>query len=172
MAAIRITVTGTPVAKGRGRGRVLMKGGQPVVSQKTGQPVVTVFTPANTRKWEKDAKDQARGVMGNRVPLAVPVRVTVVSYFPVPTSWAPWKREAALQHRIVPTGRPDGDNVLKAAKDAICSIVYLDDSFVVASQVVKAYSARPRVEITVRTVSASAAQISRKGDLVAQREEV
>jgi Holliday junction resolvase RusA-like endonuclease len=47
------------------------------------------------------------------------------------------------------TSKPDADNLIKVVKDALNSVVYGDDSQVADQRCVKAYSDRPRVEVTV-----------------------
>lgn len=132
-----IEITGKPVAKLRGR-----------VGQVNGRPIV--FTPASTRKWERDARMVARQVMGQRKPLAGPLQIAVDIVFPVPASWPAWKREAALDGTVAHTTKPDADNVLKAAKDSCNGIVWLDDCQVVETVTRKRYGDVPAVRIRVR----------------------
>lgn len=135
---IRVTVTGQPVAKGRTR--VVTRGGQ--------RP----YTPAKTRAWEKLAENAARIEMGHREPLNGPLSVTVTAIFPVPATWPRWKRLEAEVGHIGHVGKPDGDNVAKAAKDALNGVVWLDDAQVVRLLVHKTYGARPAVVIEVATL--------------------
>lgn len=133
---IRVTVTGQPVAKGRPR---MGKGGH-------------VFTPAKTRSWENDARQCARIEMQGRPPLPGPLSVTVTAIFPVPATWPRWKRLEAEMHHVGHVGKPDGDNVAKAAKDAMNGIAWLDDAQVVRLLVVKRYGAAPAVIIEVQSL--------------------
>jgi len=137
MSDVIVTITGKPVAKGRGR-----------VGQVNGRPMV--FTPSNTRKWERDARMVARQEMGHRKPLQGPLQLAVECVFPVPVSWPAWKRDAALEGIVAHTTKPDGDNCLKAAKDALNGIVWIDDCQVIESVARKRYGDAPQVLIHVR----------------------
>lgn len=131
-----VVITGRPIAKGRGRVGVV-----------SGRPMI--FTPKNTRKWERDARQLGRIKMGDRPLISGPVHVTVRAVFPIPESWPAWKRELAQDGTLLHTSPPDGDNVLKAAKDAMKGIVYLDDRQVVISTVEKCFGGRPAVVIGI-----------------------
>jgi Holliday junction resolvase RusA-like endonuclease len=154
---IQIIIPGAPVAKGRHRtspARLGYKDGKPVVIQ--GHP----FTPAKTRNWEKMAATIAKQAMGSREPLAGPVGIKIIAVMPVADSWPTWKREAALEGVIVPTAKPDLDNIEKAAKDALNKIVWLDDGQVVDSAKQMRYGEHPGVVVTVEPLPFAPSQIS------------
>lgn len=150
MVSFVITVPGVPVAKGRAR------------STADGHH----YTPEKTRRWEADAKTLAKMQMGRNKPLAGPISVKVMAGLPVPKSWPEWKREAALQGRVVPTGKPDDDNLGKAAKDALNGVAWLDDAQIVFGSVWKFYAAQPGVKIEVEAVGGTPSSVTRRGDLV------
>ena len=68
------------------------------------------------------------------------------------------RREAALRGDIRPTSRPDADNYVKAALDAINAIVIGDDSLVVELVATKRYAAVPALTIVVTPLPALTAQ--------------
>ena len=140
--AITITIGGEPVAKGRPR--MTRKG--------------FVYTPAATRKYESHARLAAQFVMNGRPPISVPVRAEIVVDLPVPASWSGKRRDAALRGDIRPTTRPDADNYVKAALDAVNSIVIADDSLVVEIDAVKRYATVPQLVITITPLPALTAQ--------------
>src|SRR6266436_7860122 len=110
--AVTIIIAGPAVAKGRPR--VTRRG--------------FVYTPAATRKYEAHGRLAAQLAMNGRAPIAVPVRAEIVINLPVPASWSGKRRDAALRGDVRPTTRPDADNYVKAALDAINEIVVADDS--------------------------------------------
>jgi Holliday junction resolvase RusA-like endonuclease len=140
--SVTITIGGPPTAKGRPR--VTRKG--------------FAYTPAATRKYEAHGRLAAQQVMDGRPPLAVPVRADITVDLPVPTSWSVKRREAALLGNIRPTTRPDADNYVKAALDAINAIAIADDSLVVELVATKRYARVPQLVITVTPLPASPAQ--------------
>jgi len=147
---IEIIVTGKPIAKGRGRVGLLPNGRS------------TVFTPSNTRKWENDARQVARNQMRGQAPLQGPLMLRVYIAFPIPASWPTWKKQLALQGEIQHTTKPDSDNVLKAAKDAMNGIVWIDDCQVVRTHIEKYYSEIPHVTIQATSTGMYPTQITKK----------
>ncbi len=146
---IIIEIAGVPVAKARAR-VVNIKGR------------VRAFTPKNTVQWENDARLLARMEMKGREPFTGPMRMGILAVFPIPVAWPGWKKRAAKIGRIMHTGRPDGDNIAKAAKDAMNKIVWADDSQVVDMQIIKVYGFAPMVRIEVELLPAAPSQIKNK----------
>jgi len=60
------------------------------------------------------------------------------------------KRDAALAGTLPPIDRPDADNLLKIACDAMKGIILADDASVVDATVRKRYSDDRRLRIEVR----------------------
>ncbi len=135
--SIKVVVSGTPVAKGRGRLGKLANG----------RP--TIFTPANTRSYESTIRHTAAQVMGGNIPFDRPLRCEVLAYLPVPQSFSQKKRAAALAGELRPVVKPDVDNYVKSALDGLNSIVFVDDKQVVELYAAKRYCERPRLEIIV-----------------------
>ena len=129
---IVIDLPGLPIAKGRprfGKGRV--------------------WTPKRTSAFEKSLGWEAKAAMKGKAPLQGSLAVSVDAYFPVPQSWSKRDRAAALIGEIRPKGRPDSDNLLKTAGDALNGIVWLDDAQIVDADVHKYYSVKPLLHIEV-----------------------
>jgi Holliday junction resolvase RusA-like endonuclease len=133
-----IELTGQPIGKGRPR----------FTRTKSGRPIV--YTPAETRAYERDLAWAAKLAMGAREPTRLPVALSVEAYLELPSSWNRAKREAALAGTLLPTGRPDADNLLKIAADALRGIVLGDDAAIVDASVSKRYSDDPRLRLEVR----------------------
>lgn len=133
-AMITIELAGVPRGKGR-----------PRFVKATG----IAFTPARTRSYESDLKLAAQDVMDGRPPLDCPLRVVVTAMMPVPRSWSRVKQRLALLGALLPTGRPDWENIAKCL-DALNQVVWRDDALIVDGRIVKQYSERPalRIEVT------------------------
>jgi Holliday junction resolvase RusA-like endonuclease len=108
--AVTIIIDGPAVAKGRPR--VTLRG--------------FVYTPAATRKYEAHGRLAAQLAMDGRPPIDVPISLTMAVELPIPISWSGRRRAAAITGDIRPTSRPDLDNYVKAAADAISGIVVAD----------------------------------------------
>src|SRR5262249_30679749 len=97
----------------------------------------------------------AKLAMGSRQPTRLPVAIDVSAYLEIPGSWSRAKREAALAGTLLPTGKPDADNLLKIAADALRGIVLGAAASVVDAAVSKRYSDDPRLRIEVRELSSN-----------------
>lgn len=132
---ITIIVPGTPVPKGRprfGTGRA--------------------FTPKKTKDYEQTVGWEARIVMRGRKPILGAVELYVVAYVAPPPSWSKAEREQALRGLRRPVSKPDGDNYLKIAMDAISGIIWKDDCQVTDMLCRKRFHAEPHLLILVKEI--------------------
>lgn len=148
---IVVRVTGQPVAQGRGRATVV-----------AGRPVI--HKPAKSRRWENDARQVAREVMGPRSPLHGCLRLDLRSQVCPPSSWPGWKRSAAILGQVRPTGTPDLDNLFKAAQDALTGVVWYDDKQVVEVYGTKNYAMAPSLELVVHVLPCAPSQVGTRTD--------
>lgn len=132
MAPITITLPGVP--HGKGRPRITKRG--------------FAYTPEKTRSYEAELKFAALQVMGGKPVMDGALIVTMVANFPVAASWSKKKQAAALAGDIRPTGKPDADNLLKCL-DSLNQVVWKDDAQIVSATIIKRYSERPGVTITI-----------------------
>lgn len=133
---IRFTVPGLPQGKGRarfGNGRT--------------------YTPAKTVAYEGLIALAGQQAMAGRELLTAPVYIQVHAFFPIPASWSKKRRVAAATRLTWHTGKPDGDNVLKAVGDGLNGIVWKDDSQVAFAKVLKHYADTPRLEVFVEPLA-------------------
>lgn len=114
------TVPGKPYAKKR-----------PRFSRRIGR----AFDPAENAVAEASIGNIAVGLFP--VPFEGPVQIEVVCTFAIPKSWSKAKR-AAQMHRPH-CQKPDGDNLLKAVKDALNRIAWRDDGQVYDARVRKVW---------------------------------
>ena len=149
---IVICVPGKPEPQRRAKARA--------ITTKSGRTMAQVYDPAVSRNWKAAARIAAAEKMQGRPVLLGPVRVSVLAQFAVPRGWPAWKQEAALAGTIKHTTRPDADNLLKPAKDALKSIVWQDDSQVVDEQALKEYSLRPALWIKVTPLEGAPASVT------------
>lgn len=144
---VRFTVHGEPVGKGRPRAvtrRSKAKGA-----------FIAHITPQKTADYEAAVKEEAATAMGFRPPVCGPVMLELRIFVGVAASWPQKRRVLALAGEILPTKKPDADNVLKAVKDAMNATVYVDDCQVVDVHMRKRFSDQPRVEVIVTPLAKS-----------------
>lgn len=143
MKEVKFTVPGEPRGKGRPRFSTHKKG--------DGRTFVTARTPDETIIYENlvrmEYERQCGGVYFGK---GEPVELTVTAYLPIPISTS--KKRARLMDggELRPVKKPDLDNMVKTAMDAVNRIAYSDDVQVVDMHVHKYYSERPRLEVTIR----------------------
>lgn len=142
--AVTFVVPGQPVAKGRAR------------FAKRGNFVQT-YTPEKTANYESLVKLCSGQAMAGHAPFAGPVILHLDVVMAIPSSWSKKKQAAALAGDIAATKKPDADNVLKAIKDGMNGIVYVDDAQAVDIRVIKRYGATPSVSVNVWCVNKEAA---------------
>jgi Holliday junction resolvase RusA-like endonuclease len=92
-----------------------------------------VYTPQQTRDYEAYIRE-CWALHSKHEPLTGAIKLKVYAYFPIPPSWPKKKKQAALDGEIFPTGKPDGDNILKAVCDALNGCAWVDDARVVSTR--------------------------------------
>lgn len=136
---VAFTVPGRPV--GKGRPRAAQRGKH-----------ITLYTPAKTANYESTVALAASEAMAGRAPLEGPVEVVMQMVLPIPKSWSKRKQQDALDGRLLPTTKPDKDNVIKAVFDAMNNIVWRDDVQVADLTSRKRYGPVPCVQVIVGTL--------------------
>ena len=111
-------------------------------------------TATATRSYENDLRAIARSVMRGRPIFEAAVTVEAWAVMPIPASWSARRKAAAVSGSVVPTGKPDGDNILKCV-DALNGVVWRDDAQIADAHVHKRYGAEPRLVLMIRPLLAS-----------------
>lgn len=142
MTAVKFFVPGEPVGKGRPR------------VGKIGQHV-RMFTPAKTAAYEGLVAHAAAAAMAGRAPLQGACSVSLQVVCSIPQSWSQKKQRMALAGEVMPTGKPDADNVLKAMCDGMNGVVWRDDAQAVEVSVSKRYGHTPGVTVRVESLEAA-----------------
>ena len=131
--SIRFFVPGQPQGKGRAR------------ATKTGR----MYTPAKTAAYEGLVAHAASLAMDGAALIESACALTVDIAFAIPPSWPKKRRQGAIEGKVLPTLRPDADNVAKAVLDGCNGVVWRDDCQVVMLQAHKRYSHTPGVTVEV-----------------------
>lgn len=125
-------------AVGKGRPRVSTIGGH-----------TRMFAPQKTANYETLIAMAAQQAMAGRELIGGPVLVEMKILVSVAASWSKKKTAEALAGDVMPTKKPDADNVLKAICDGINGIVFKDDVQVVNVSLSKRFSETPGVSVRV-----------------------
>jgi Holliday junction resolvase RusA-like endonuclease len=136
MVQVEFTIKGEPRGKGRPR------------FTRTGR----VYTPSETTNYESlvalSYRSKAKGYK-----FASPVRVTVKAYHKPPKK-SKKVVEDMLNWRILPTKKPDVDNIAKIVLDGLNGVAWEDDTQVVDLMVVKRYEEEPFVQVIIEEIDA------------------
>ena len=136
---IIFTVPGTPVGKGR-----------PRFARRSA--FVTTYTPEKTASYENLVKLKAEEAMVGRDLISGAVAVTILLFITPPTSWSNKKMLQALNHEILPTTKPDIDNVTKQLMDAMTRQgFWKDDVQVVELHCRKIYAQQGYIDVMLHT---------------------
>ena len=82
-----------------------------------------------------------------------PVSVYIEAVFPVPKSKSRKDREEMLAGRVLPTKKPDADNIAKIVCDALNSVAWMDDAQVAVLRVSKLYGETGHMRVVIREVA-------------------
>lgn len=139
MQSVTFDVPGKPQGKARAR---------TFRNKNTGNSVSV--TPEHTVLYENLIKNQflyyCGGVYFER---GVPVTLRITARFLPAKSTSKRKSAQMLSGGLLPLGRPDMDNIVKAVADALNGAAYHDDTQVVYIDAKKIYSAKEGLDVTV-----------------------
>lgn len=134
---IAFIVKGEP--KGKGRPRFTNTG--------------RVYTPADTAQYERlVAWSYANVAHGYK--FTSPVKVSVKAYHKPPKGKSKKVVGDMLNGHILPTKKPDADNVAKIILDGLNHVAWDDDTQVVEMMVTKLYSEEPMVAVIIEEIDA------------------
>lgn len=114
------------------------------------------YTDPLTRAAENVMAWSAKQAMGSQAPFQGPIELDVVIWVCPPQKWTKAQKRAALTVGTagLVTGRPDADNILKLAGDAMNGIVYEDDSQISDAHIRRRYRDKPGADILIKALAA------------------
>lgn len=127
-------------ARGKGRPRATVRGG-----------IATIYTPKETVDHEKYIKIQykrQKGVYFADKPLIMDIKV----YTQIPKNVSKIQKEKMLDFSILPTKKPDLDNIAKLILDALNDTAYADDKQIIALSLQKFYAEKAYTEVRIEDV--------------------
>ena len=129
-------IVGEP--QGKGRPRFSTRGG-----------FVKTYTPEKTASYENFVKVcYLNKYKGQKLDGEIIAEIT--AYFSIPKSFSKKKRSEAIEGKIMPTKKPDTDNIAKTILDSLNGIAFEDDKQVVALLVKKLYGEEAKVVVTLK----------------------
>jgi len=129
-----ILIPGEP--QGKGRPRVPRSG--------------HAYTPKKTAAYEKHVREcYQEQCTDEPFPQGCGLVVTIEAIFGVPMSDSVKKRQAKLCGLMLPTKKPDYDNIGKVICDALNGIAWHDDAQITSAHVYKRYGVTPCVKVWI-----------------------
>jgi Holliday junction resolvase RusA-like endonuclease len=108
-----------------------------------------MYTPAKTVAYESLIAMAAQRAIGPGSPLIGPLCVELDAVYAIPASWSKKRKADVLSGSVVPTTKPDLDNVVKAVGDGGNGILWADDSQIAVLIARKVYGEKPEVRVRV-----------------------
>ena len=128
-------------AVGKGRPRVSRRGNY-----------VHTYTPEKTRAFEEAIRFEFMAQNCEQMPVYpkdTPLKMAVNVGVAIPQSYSKKKQALCRDGFIVPSKRPDLDNIYKAVADALNGYAFADDSQIVFIVAGKEYAEKPFVEVVI-----------------------
>lgn len=154
---LSFTIPGEPRGKGRPRAS-RFKGG------------VRLYTDAKTAGYEGLIAYAAQQALAGRPPLDGPLVVTVLVRLAPTASTSKKDRAAMLAGDLLPTKKPDLDNIVKAVLDGCNGVAFRDDALVCWINAGKVYAPTAGVDVIVSQDRAQAVPIGPSEDTQEQKE--
>ena len=112
---------------------------------------------SNGRFYDPSKKDKERvqwyiKPFAPTTPLDSAVELTIAFFLPIPKSASKALRSQMINRVILPSKKPDEDNLAYLITNALKGIVYIDDAQVCAKHVYKFYGIEPKTVIRVRPI--------------------
>ncbi len=139
MSYLKFSIPGEPVGKARPR----------VVRTKSGHSMT--YTPDKTVAYEELVRQRFMSSAGlERAQFDGICSVAIVAYFSIPKSKSKKAQADMVSGILLPTKKPDVDNILKIICDALNGFAWKDDSRVCRAAVQKRYDVIPHVEVEIK----------------------
>lgn len=111
------------------------------------------YTDSETSAYEKKIVVFFRKELGSyKAPDTAFLRIQVIAYMGIPKSATVSQKQAMAAGRLLPSRKPDVDNICKIVLDALNGVAYRDDARVHEIRCCKFYSFEPRLEISLEEV--------------------
>lgn len=141
MKSVHLTIFGEPIGKQR-----------PRFNSRSN----TVYTPDKTLDYEEFIKAAYSRYYGSEIAFNDELLcVSISAYMSIPNNMPKYKRELINKDRLLPSRKPDIDNIVKIILDGLNKVAYTDDKQVAMLMASKHYakeSEQSRVEISITEI--------------------
>lgn len=109
------------------------------------------YNPTTNVNYESLVVSCFASKYGNIKPLEGALMMITYAYLPIPKSTSQKQRKLMMDRIILPTKKPDFDNIEKITSDALNKVAYLDDAQVCAAQFSKYFSDILGVRVIIKS---------------------
>ncbi len=136
---IKFRVPGPP--KGKQRPRICRINGRSVT-----------YTPKQTIEYEKLVKASYNAVSKVKFQKDEPLEISILALFSIPQHANKKLKKSMLVGDILPTKKPDSDNIVKIILDALNGVAYQDDSQICKVYFAKIYAKTPEIRVLIKNI--------------------
>ena len=111
-----------------------------------------VYTPKQTTEYEQKIRASCKRLMSEKFPQGIPLEIKITALFSIPKKFNKEQREKSINGELLPTKKPDGDNVIKIVLDALNDTAYFDDSQVFGINFFKRYGEKAQIIIEIKEI--------------------
>lgn len=122
--------------------------GRPIGKQRPRVTKYSTYTPQKTVDYENLVKWSCKNKYKDK-PLTGPIRIEITFYMYIPKKTSKVRIKKKCEGSILPTKKPDWDNMAKSITDALNGIAYEDDNQIVEAHIYKKFSMDPRAEVKI-----------------------
>ena len=83
----------------------------------------------------------------------IPLEISIIALFPIPQSSGKRLKSSMLKNEVLPTKKPDSDNIIKIILDGLNGVCYHDDAQICRIHFEKKYAEIPETKITIKELN-------------------
>lgn len=110
------------------------------------------YTPKQTSEYEKLVRASYMAVSKAKFERNLPLEISILALYPVPKSVNKKLKSSMLKGGILPTKKPDSDNIIKIILDALNCVAYRDDAQICKVYFEKMYAEKPETKIIIKEI--------------------
>ncbi len=123
---------------------------RPRVCRINGQSVT--YTPRQTIEYENWVRASYTAVSRAFFEKNEPLEISILAFFSIPQSASKKLKKMMLTGEVLPTKKPDCDNLIKIILDALNGVCFHDDSQVCRIYFEKMYAEKPCVKVKIASI--------------------
>lgn len=110
------------------------------------------YTPKQTTEYEKLIRASYTAVSKIFFEKDTPLIISITALFSIPKSVSKKLKNSMLKGDILPTKKPDSDNIIKIVLDALNGVCYHDDAQICSVHFEKKYAEIPPTKIIIKEI--------------------